>query len=260
MGHVVSIVNGTIEYEGMLSSREKASIDEIIEALQSEIPSVESELKQQYGDSCQYKYYLGKVLGLLLQKFGIPYKERRKFWDEIKYLASEEKRARDEGTNSVRRSFYEQCYVLSQFEKETVDKLSWRQWENLLDRKDVGEDDRLFSWIKNYKGKIKENEWREFHKALHQYLKKKDTSVFSDAEIFEIYDSIMVACKVWLKKLAAFSKEHPKSQKIANKTEWSRKYYAECFQEKKARKQGALAEKLCAEVFEKLMLSDFKTH
>ena len=107
------------------------------------------------------------------------------FWDEIKTLVTEKARAREDGKNSVTRSFYEQCYQLSLIDIDVVQKLSWRQWQDLLDRVGNREDERIFAWIKNSTGKIREDDWREFEKALHLYLKKKDTSVFSDYELFK---------------------------------------------------------------------------
>ena len=54
MGKVVKIgENGEIIYIGMLSSHEKAAIDEIIATIQEEIPTIESELAEKYGKGLQ---------------------------------------------------------------------------------------------------------------------------------------------------------------------------------------------------------------
>jgi len=63
-------------------------------------------------------------------------------------LATKEERKRNEGAHSVTRSFYQQCYILSQQDKKTVEKLTWRQWQDLLDRVGNREDERIFDWIK----------------------------------------------------------------------------------------------------------------
>ena len=129
MGHIVALDDeGHLVYEGLLSSKEIATIDEILNALKQEIPQIESDLEETYGKSVLYKYNLGKFLGSLLTKYNISASERRKFWDEIKTFATKENRIRNEGTNSETRSFYGQCYRLSQFDQEIVEKLSWRQW------------------------------------------------------------------------------------------------------------------------------------
>ena len=132
MSHVVELdKDGHLKYEGLLSSREIASIDEILNALKIEIPQIEKDLEETYGKGVLYKYYLGKFLSDLLKKYEISISERRKFWDEIKTFATKETRNRNEGTNAETRSFYGQCYRLAQIDKEVVEKLSWRQWQDI---------------------------------------------------------------------------------------------------------------------------------
>ena len=69
MGHVVQLKDGHLVYEGLLSSKEIATIDEILNALKQEIPQIESDLEEAYGKSVLYKYNLGKFLGELLKKY-----------------------------------------------------------------------------------------------------------------------------------------------------------------------------------------------
>ncbi len=233
MGHVLRLENGNIVYDGLLSSKEKATIDDILNALRDEIPEIEDVLKKKYGKSVLYKYYLGKFLGDLLLKYNISIVERKQFWDEIKTLVTEEERIRKEGVKSETRSFYGQCYRLSLYDKEIVEKLSWRQWQDILDRVRNREDERIFEWIRNTDGKIREDDWREFEKALHLYLKKKDTSVFDDDELFAIYDSIMEMCKYWRINFLDFKKEFPQSAKIKSKARRSKKYQSECYRIKR---------------------------
>ena len=46
MGHIVALDDeGHLVYEGLLSSKEIATIDEILNALKQEIPQIESDLK-----------------------------------------------------------------------------------------------------------------------------------------------------------------------------------------------------------------------
>ena len=133
---------------------------------------------REYGQSVWYKYNLSLFLSSLLEKYEISVSERRRFWDEIKHFATKEERKRDEGANSVTRSFYQQCYILSQQDKDVVEKLTWRQWQDILERVGNREDERIFQWLKRFTKKIREDDWREFEKALNLYLKGKDTSVF----------------------------------------------------------------------------------
>lgn len=253
MGHVVRLVDGHLVYDGMLSTREIATIDDILKALQTEIPIIEADLTEEYGQGVWYKYNLGLVMGELLERYDISISERRRFWDEIKNLATQEERKRNDGTNAVTRSFYQQCYVLSQQDKEVVEKLTWRQWQDILDRVGNRADSRIFEWIKRYQSKIREDDWREFEKALNLYLKDKDTSVFEDEELFAIYDSIMLMCQKWRESFKVFEAEHPKSAKIKTKGVWAKKYYALCFAKKKAERTKVVTESMCTEAFSELM-------
>lgn len=230
MGHIVTLdAEGHFVYDGLLSAKEKASIDEILNALKTEIPQIESDLEDAYGNGVLYKYNLGKFLGELLEKYDIAPSERRKFWDEIKTFATKENRIRDEGSHAETRSFYGQCYRLSQLDKEIVEKLSWRQWQDILDRVSNREDERIFEWIRKQNKKIREDDWREFEKGLHLYLKNKDTSVFTDEELFGIYDSIMEMGQYWRIAFLQFSRNFHNSAKIKTKVRRSKKYQSECF-------------------------------
>ncbi len=113
------------------------------------LAQIEADLEEVYGKSVLYKYNLGKFLGELLTKYNISASERKQFWDEIKTFATKENRRRDESKNAETRSFYGQCYRLSQFDQEVVEKLSWRQWQDILDRVLNREDERIFEWIRN---------------------------------------------------------------------------------------------------------------
>lgn len=253
MNHVVSLdKDGHLIYKGLLTAKEIATIDEILNALKDEIPQIEADLEEAYGKTVLYRYHLGKFLGELLTKYDISVAERRRFWDEIKTFATQETRIRDEGANSVTRSFYEQCYVLSQQDLDVVQKLSARQWQDLLDRVGNREDERIFQWIKNKREKIREDDWREFEKGLHLYLKNKDTSVFSDEELFEVYDSIFEMSKYWRIAFKQFSKDFPKSDKIKSKARRSKKYQETCFKLKKERRVP-LDDDVFSEAFEMAM-------
>jgi len=253
MGHVVSLdAEGHLVYEGMLSSKEKANIDEILDSLKAEIPVIEQELSEKYGTDVLYKYYLGRVLGTLLEKYEITYAERRRFWDEIKNFATDKVRQRDEGKNATTRSFYEQCYILSELDLETVQKLSWRQWQDLLDRVGNREDTRIFEWLKRHSGKIREDDWREFEKGLHLYLKNKDTSVFTNEELFSVYESILDMSRYWRIAFKQFSKDFPNSAKLKTKAKRSKKYQGECLRLKRLYRRP-LDEEIFSEAFDKAM-------
>ncbi len=257
MGHVVEIVNGSMAYRGATSSEEIASIDKILLFLQENIPRVESELKEKYGTGVLNKYHLGIYLGDLLEKFEITSEERRRFWDEIKVFASEEDRSRNEGKHSEIRSYYYQCYQLSKINENVIIKLPWSEWQSLLDRVTTRSDERLFSWLGSIEGKLSRSLWREFQKALNLYLTKKDTSVFSDDELYSIYNSLLKMCELWLNLYDDFKISHPKSHKVTkNKANqiWSKKYYQLCLKMKKEKRSLVITEEICKESFNQLMM------
>lgn len=253
MAHLVSLdAEGRLVYDGLLSSQERATVDEILNALKEEIPQIETDLEDLYGKTVLYKYHLGKFLGGLLGKYDVSVAERRRFWDEIKTFATKEERKRNEGTKAVTRSFYEQCFVLSQYDLEVVQNLSWRQWQDILDRVANREDQRIFEWVRRKSDKIREDDWREFEKGLHLFLKSKDTSVFSDAELFDIYNSIYAMAVYWRIAFTQFSKDFPKSAKIKTKARRSKKYQEVSFKLKKELKKP-LDDEIFALAFEQAM-------
>ncbi len=240
-------------YRGFLSGKETEEADLLLGYLQDEIPKLGKILSDKYGDSVLYKYFMGKRLGELLEEYKVPEKERLYFWNEIKNFASDKERKRMDGGNSKTRKFYEQCFQLSQIDKETVEKLSWRQWQDLMDRTTNREDKRIYDWIGQHEKKIKENEWRAFEKALNLFLKKKDTSVFEDDELFELYEMILLMGETWCDKMHSFEKEYPKSAKIKTKSKWETKFYELCYKSRKANKKNLDCED-CEILFDMIMI------
>lgn len=142
---------------------------------------------------------------------------------------------------------------LAEARNTSVEKLTWRQWQDILDRVGNREDERIFQWLKQLTEKIREDDWREFEKALHLYLKDKDTSVFDTEELFAIYDSIMLMSIRWREQFKLFAKEHPKSAKIKSKGTWVKKYYALCFKKKKELHSQVVTDAICTSAFSELM-------
>ena len=244
--------NGRKIYRGFLSSEETKQADLLLGYLQSEIPSIAQDLKEKYGDSALYKYFLGKRLAELLDEYGISEKERVYFWNEIKNFAPDKERKRNEGGDAKTRKFYEQCFQLSQIDQKIVEKMSWKQWQDLLDRKTNREDERIYTWIGIHEPKIKPGEWAAFEKGLNLFLKNKDTSVFEDEELFEIYEMIFSMGQAWLRLFSTFSNNYPKSAKIKTKSKWEKKFYELCFKCRKANKNNITSED-CDIIFNSLM-------
>lgn len=60
--------------------------------------------------------------------------------------------------------------------------------------------------------------------------------MFTDEELFEIYDSIFAMSVYWRITLKQFSKDFPNSAKIKSKVRRSKKYQSECFRLKRERR------------------------
>lgn len=239
--------NGQIVYNGLLTSEEKAGADEFVSILKEEIPRIEDELGKIYGSGVLYKYNLGLVLGELLEKYGIAPTDRRRFWDEIKGLATKETRKRAE--NSDNRCYYEQCYRLSRIDLKIVEKLKWRQWQAILDRNRIREDPRIFSWVGRLEGEIGEVEWREFAKALNLYTRKISTDVFDDETLFMIFDSILYMCRVWLRESADFFRDHPEYSTTKEKAALAKQYYEKCFALKREARSKVVTDDICRQAY-----------
>lgn len=71
------------------------------------------------------------------------------------------------------------------------DRITWDGWRRLMDSPSIRSEKRFFSWLESKYLKaeqIKRGFIRQFIKELNTLLKNKDTSIFSEAELFEIYE------------------------------------------------------------------------
>ena len=71
------------------------------------------------------------------------------------------------------------------------EKITWDGWRRLMDSPNIRRDKRFSLWLERKYGKneqVKKGFVRKFVKELNRLLKNKDTSVFTDDEIFEIYE------------------------------------------------------------------------
>ena len=83
-------------------------------------------------------------------------------------------------------------------------------------------------------------------------MKSKDTSVFSDIELFDIYNSLYSMSVYWRIAFLQFSKDFPKSAKIKSKAKRSKKYQSECFRLKREWKRP-LDDDIFTQAFESAM-------
>lgn len=190
--------SGQKAYIGALSPEEIREANEFLDTLKKEISIFEKELEQKYSPSkLEYKYAIGEFLTNKIVSSNIKEYERLYLWQEIKdWVTTTIVTNKDRGD---KRRFYEYCYLLYSFGKDTVFSFTWRQWSELLDRTVTTKDRRLLDWLKNAKSKMTEDQFRMFLLTLNLYLKDHDTSVFTDKELFNKYDQLLEIVFQWNK-------------------------------------------------------------
>ena len=178
---------------GLLTNAEIEHAEELLKELEINIPSIETTLQNKHGNGLDYKYYLGEYLAKYIDQESIKDRERLYFWREIEEFASLNNNPKSE---SNQRHFYEYCYIIFSFGYKIAHSLTYRQWNDILARKRIRQDVRIFNWFE-IKNEEKANlYWRNFLPTLNEFLSKKDTSVFSIDELYQIYESILIIARV----------------------------------------------------------------
>jgi hypothetical protein len=116
-------------------------------------------------------------------------RERRWLWEAIEKLHATERIKR--AARGRTRSHFEYCYRLSRFPLSFAEKLNWAEWVYFFDSRTVREEQRIDEWLKSLvEGgeRVGRIEFRPFTEGLNKRLRKIDTSVLSDAELFSVYD------------------------------------------------------------------------
>lgn len=177
-------------YEGIVTYENIKYTEEELIKLSEEIYFFEKKLRIKMKEyNSEYSYELGKFLSEKLENYKIVESERYGFWEMLRTYAN---RLDKRKTITELRDAYEYCYLLSKLPKELAIKYSRSKWDHLFDVVTARKDPRLYSWLEKNENTefINSNDiFQNFCKALKIYLKKKDTDVLSDDELFEIYDT-----------------------------------------------------------------------
>lgn len=97
------------------------------------------------------------------------------------------------GMRGKTRDDLEYLYQINGYPKDFILKISWDSWKRLLDSPSVREDKRFKTWIRNKTKKLtglSRSLIRTLLKELFASLKKKDTSVLTEGELFALYDAV----------------------------------------------------------------------
>jgi len=115
-------------------------------------------------------------------------RERRWLWEAIEKIHATERIKR---AKRGHRHHFEHCYRLSKFPLKFAKQLNWAEWSYFFDLRTVREEQRVDNWLMTL---VKRNEkvnrrlFRQFMVRLNKRVRKLDTSILSDSELFAIYD------------------------------------------------------------------------
>lgn len=150
-------------------------------------------------------YELGLELAKICRKWSIKsHRERRWLWEAIENIHATEriKRVRRERT----RLHFEYCYRLARFPRELALRLNWSEWVYFFDSPTVREETRVDKWLSQKATRsrnIDRTFFRRFAQNLNKRIKGKDTSVFTDDELFQLYTQVWTATRKELQKSSA---------------------------------------------------------
>ncbi|MCH4242455.1 MAG: hypothetical protein LKF81_11230 [Prevotella sp.] len=224
--------NGEIQYHGFQTEKQQQQADEFLKMIEKQFPEKTKEYAEAYSDgSSMYYYKMGSWLRKLVNEFGILNRDYSYLFNEIIEFAPDKERLRKTNDN---RNPYFQAFNFSELKEAAVNKLTWHDWQSLLERPDVIGEKRIFKWIEEYDIKeAKGKNWRSLLKMMHAYLLKIDTSLFSDQEMFNTFNSFVDCIQVWNKEFKIFKRSNLKSAKVKDKkseSKWQQKYFLKYLQ------------------------------
>lgn len=156
-------------------------------------------LKGKKGKVIKLWYELGKRLGFVMDTVIVPAEDREFVWralyDHAGSLAPGPITKRVERDPET--SHFPYCYMLSKFPWEFVERAGdWTSWSEFFDRKETKNDQRIIEWLsrkaKESNIKSRQNWLRPLTKAIHKQFEKKDTTVFTNEELFEILERVFL--------------------------------------------------------------------
>lgn len=118
-------------------------------------------------------------------------KERRFLWEAIRMYATRRIQRKDRGPSRVH---WEYCYRVSKFPWEFVRRLNWDDWVFFIDSKSLRQEPRVDDWIRarmKQMAKLGRKELRTLARELNKKFKNKDTTVFTEMELYAIYDQVL---------------------------------------------------------------------
>lgn len=118
-------------------------------------------------------------------------RERRWLWEAIENIHATDRIIR--ASRGRTRSHFEYCFRLSQFPINFAKQLNWSEWVYFFDSRTVREEPRIDKWLETLVERnevINRNNFRQFTQLLNKRIRKLDTSILTQKELFEIYNDI----------------------------------------------------------------------
>lgn len=135
-------------------------------------------------------FNIGRILSKIVDDISIVNANERKWvWKAIREIYLKDKSILKTGAT---RDYLEYFYLTAKLDKEFINKISWPALRQLFHYTKLREDNRFWEWII---GKSKSTRdititfMGVFGRKLYSLIRNKDTSVFSDKELFDIYEN-----------------------------------------------------------------------
>jgi hypothetical protein len=143
--------------------------------------------------SVEVWYALGRELRTICEKLQISnQRERQWLWEAIHNLHASSRIKRVERRRG--RNHFEYCYRVAGFPKIVAAKLNWGEWVYFFDSLTVRQESRADDWLtkKAKAGNVDRRLLRRLTQNLNRRIRKMDTSVLEDDELFAIYNKVWV--------------------------------------------------------------------
>jgi len=191
----------------LLTGELREQAERLDEFLSKKVSEIEKEMKStgflklkgKKGEVVKLWYEVGKQLDFVTDTSVVAAEDREFVWRAIYDHAGA--LAPGPLTERVRRdpetSHFSYCFRLSRFPWEFVELAGdWTSWSEFFDRKETKNDPRIIEWL-GRKAKAcnisgRQNWLRPLTKAIHKEFENKDTTVFSQEELYKRLGSIFL--------------------------------------------------------------------
>lgn len=198
-------------YDGFQTYGDIKYSEEQYDLMKEDFYNFESSLEKKYKSySSEYCYELGLYLCQKLEEYRIVESTRYQFWEALRKYVNIKNPTK---VITDLRDPYEYCYMMSKIDRDLIVKYPRTRWDHLFDCVTAREDNRLYKWLLNTEY-IERNEcWQGFIKALKVYFKGIDTSIYSEEEMFEFYDQILLKTNILFDNLKELNMKFSSKQR-----------------------------------------------